>query len=271
MKSPVGITALLTAALRAEETKRADRLFEDPFADRLTGDDGRAAVEAYRTKFGQIIPIIEVRTRFFDDALLRAQAAGARQFVFIAAGMDSRAYRFAWAPGVLLFELDQPEMIAEKAARLADAAPRCDRRPIAVNLAQDWSAALEAAGFDRTLPTTWLVEGLLQYLEPQFVEPLFGRIDALSAPGSTLLYDVIGESMLHAPQLATTKQYMSELGAPWLYGSDDPKGLVTRRGWTATDADPSVLGNAWKRWPHPPAPANIPGIPRGYFLEAHKR
>ena len=32
----------------------------------------------------------------------------------------------------------------------------------------------------------------------------------------------------------------------------------------------SVPGNAWKRWDHPAIPADVPGAPRGYFVDAIK-
>jgi methyltransferase (TIGR00027 family) len=271
MKTPVATTALLVAALRADESKRADRLFEDPFAQALAGDAGRAALQSYRAAVGPSIPIIEVRTRYFDEALLRAQSNGARQVVIIAAGMDARAYRLAWAAGTRVFELDQPEIIEAKAEALTGIDPRCERHPIAVNLAESWESLLVENGFSREVPSTWLVEGLLQYLDGSIVERLFTKIDALAAAGSTLLYDVVGDSLLRAPPLEATLRYMRELGAPWIFGSDDPAGLVAARGWDAGVTDPSVIGNEWKRWPFPAAPAHIPGIPRGYLVEARKR
>lgn len=269
MDNPVATTALLVAALRAEESKRSDRLFEDPFADRLAGDAGRAALQSYRAAVGPSIPIIEVRTRWFDEALLRAQATGSRQFVVLAAGMDSRAYRLPWSREVRVFELDQPGMLDTKARALAGAAPRCDRRAVAVDLAGDWARPLETHGFSRALPTTWLIEGILQYLEAHVVESLFAKVDALSAPGSTLLYDVVGTSLLQAPPLAATLRYMRELGAPWIFGTDEPESLVAPYGWEAVATDPSIVGNAWKRWPFPTPPAHVPA-PRGYLVEAHR-
>lgn len=269
MDNPVATTALLVAALRAAESKRSDRLFEDPFAERLAGEAGRIALHDYRAAVGPSIPIIEVRTRWFDEALLRASAAGARQFVIVAAGMDARAYRLPWHADARVFELDQPGMIENKARALAGATPRCDRRAIAVDLAGDWSSALEAQGFSRKQPTTWLVEGILQYLEAPIVESIFAKIDALSATGSTLLYDVVGASLLRAPQLGAILSYMRELGAPWVFGTDDPASLVAARGWTAAATDPSSVGNDWKRWPFPAPPAHVPA-PRGYLVEAHK-
>ena len=62
---------------------------------------------------------IVVRTRFFDEALLRA-ARVAKQVVILAAGMDARAYRLAWPDGTTVYELDQPAVIAAKADLLAD-------------------------------------------------------------------------------------------------------------------------------------------------------
>jgi methyltransferase (TIGR00027 family) len=271
MKNPIAITALLVAAMRAEESTRADRLFDDPFAARLAGDAGRTALERYHAAVGPSIPIIEVRTRYYDEALARVQANGTRQFVIVAAGMDARAFRLPWTSGTRVFELDQPEVIAAKSEALAAATPQCDRRAIPVNLAASFYDTLESSGFDRNARTAWLVEGLLQYLEAMSIDRLFDQIDRLSISGSTLLYDVVGESLLRAPPLAATLQYMKELGAPWIFGSDDPTSLVAARGWNAVVTDPSVIGNEWARWPFPAAPPHVPGIPRGYLIEAQKR
>jgi methyltransferase (TIGR00027 family) len=265
--NPVAITGLLVAAIRAEESTRAERLFEDPFAAALAGEEGRALLARYRGN-GPPIPIIEVRTRWYDESIARPVENGVRQFVILAAGMDARAYRLGWPEGSRVYEIDQPEVIAAKGRVLADAVPRCTRVAIGVNLADDWPERLAAEGFDRHARTTWFVEGLLQYLERPAVERLFARIDDLSASGSVALYDVVGQTMLSSHLLTATKQTMVELGAPWLFGTDEPAALLAS--WNAVVTEPAVVGNAWKRWPFPPVPAHIPGIPRGYFVEATK-
>jgi hypothetical protein len=38
----------------------------------------------------------------------------------------------------------------------------------------------------------------------------------------------------------------------------------------ATITDVAVPGNKWKRFADPPAPADVPNAPRGYFVEAVK-
>ncbi len=57
---------------------------------------------------------------------------------------------------------------------------------MAIDLREDWPAALQAAGFDASQPTAWLVEGLLIYLPPDAQDLLFDLITDQSAPGSTV-------------------------------------------------------------------------------------
>jgi methyltransferase (TIGR00027 family) len=266
---PVAKTGLLVAALRAEETKRPDRLFDDPFADALAGEVGRSLLGLYRdSATSGTVPIIEVRTRWYDEAIARAAASGIRQFVILASGMDSRAYRLEWPDGTRVFEIDREEVMAEKARGLGSAIPKCRRVAIGGNLADDWTRELSSRGFDRAARTMWLVEGLLQYLEAPAVELIFERIDALSAQKSMILFDVIGRSLLESPIMAPTLERMREIGAPWQFGTDDPAALLG--GWKATVTEPAIIGNQWNRWPFPAAPPGMPGIPRGYLVEATK-
>ena len=129
-----------------------------------------------------------VRTRFFDDFFTGATKDGIRQAVILASGLDTRAYRLSWPAGTVVYEIDQPEVIAFKTDTLADlgAAPTAERRTIAIDLRDDWPTALREGGFDVTQPTAWSAEGLLPYLPPEAQDRLFDNITALSAPGSRL-------------------------------------------------------------------------------------
>ena len=267
--NPVGVTGLLVAAIRAEETRRAERLFEDPFAEALAGELGRETLAKYRAASAAPgVPVIEVRTRWYDDALNRALSNGLRQIVFLAAGMDSRAFRLTFPEGARAFEIDRAAVLEHKQRVLADVVPRCVRAAIACDLADDWTTPLERAGFDRAEPTCWFVEGLLQYLQAEQVASIFQRLDRLSASGSTTLFDVVGASLLASPLVASTLEMMSDLGAPWIFGCDEPGSLLP--GWQADVTEPAIVGNAWKRWPFPAAPPGVPGVPRGYLVEAVK-
>jgi len=55
---------------------------------------------------------------------------------------------------------------------------------VAVDLRDDWPAALRAAGFDPQQPTAWSAEGLLGYLPPDAQDRLLDTVTELSAPGS---------------------------------------------------------------------------------------
>jgi methyltransferase (TIGR00027 family) len=127
-----------------------------------------------------------VRTHFFDTFFTDAVAAGIRQVVILASGLDSRAYRLDWPAGTTVYELDQPEVLAYKSSTLAEngATPSADRREVAIDLRQDWPAALRAAGFDPTQRTAWLAEGLLMYLPAEAQDRLFTLIGELSPAGS---------------------------------------------------------------------------------------
>ena len=267
-REAVANTGLLVAAIRAVESTRDDRLFTDPFAAKLAGDTGRALLAAAMAEAGERSTTqIVVRTRFWDEALLRA-ARRANQVVILAAGMDARAYRLAWPDGTGVYELDQPAVIAAKAEVLADDEPRCRRVPIGIDLSDDWPSALRSTGFDPQMPSVWLIEGLLQYLDKGAVRTLFERIDALSAPNSVLLYDVVGQTLLESPMMASLLRSMAEQGSPWLFGTDEPGELAERHGWSAEVTDIAEPGNEYKRWFAPPTPMDVPGVPRGYFVEA---
>jgi methyltransferase (TIGR00027 family) len=139
-----------------------------------------------------------VRTRFFDQMFLDATgaapaatsvtAAGVRQAVILAAGLDARGYRLPWPHGTVVYEVDQPEVIEFKTRTLASigAEPTATHRSVAIDLRADWPKALADSGFDPTQPTAWSAEGLLIYLPPEAQDKLFDNITSLSAPGSWL-------------------------------------------------------------------------------------
>jgi len=194
---PEGVarTSLGVARVRSLESRRPDRLFDDPFAQAfvdaapgqapdVSGVDDDAARLIRWVAFFTVI-----RTRFYDDYLHAAVTdTPARQVVLVAAGLDTRAYRLDWPPGVRLFELDLPPVLAFKQQVLdaRGAVPRCERTPVGADLTQDWPAALVAAGFRTDRPTAWLVEGLLIYLDAAQAALLLERAGSLSAPGSRL-------------------------------------------------------------------------------------
>ncbi len=93
-----------------------------------------------------------------------------------------------WPAGTVVYEIDQPKVIEFKNETMAaiGATPTADRRAVAIDLREDWPAALRRNGFDDSQPTAWSAEGLLVYLPPEAQDRLFDNITTLSAPGSRL-------------------------------------------------------------------------------------
>jgi methyltransferase (TIGR00027 family) len=205
----VGYTALLVAGWRAvhavsqqplvrdEYAKYFIEASQDPFLSGVLANPGSSDDEtAFPRLYG-------VQTRFFDDFFCAAGAAGIRQAVIVAAGLDSRAYRLEWPEATTVFEIDLPKVLEFKARVLDDrgATPKARRREVAADLRTDWPAPLKAAGFDAQQPSAWSVEGVLPYLTDDAQTTLFTRIGRLCAPGSRIALGALG-SRLDREQLA---------------------------------------------------------------------
>ncbi|RFZ13945.1 putative S-adenosyl-L-methionine-dependent methyltransferase [Mycobacterium marinum] len=197
----VGATALGVAAARAVETAGANPLIRDEFAPILVSSAGPAWARLADPDIGWLdddphgqrlhrlgCDYQAVRTHFFDEYFAAAAGAGIGQVVILAAGLDCRAYRLNWPPEVVVFEIDQPKVLEYKAQILEShgVTAAATRHGVAVDLREDWPAALLRAGFDRDRPTAWLAEGLLPYLPGDAQDRLFEMITGLSAPRSRI-------------------------------------------------------------------------------------
>jgi methyltransferase (TIGR00027 family) len=224
LATSVGATATMVAAQRALAS--AAGLIDDPFAAPLVRAVG---IDVYTRLVNGEIPVSEesefdpermgrgmaVRTRFYDQFFLDASQGGVRQAVILAAGLDARAYRLPWPEGTVVYEVDLPEVIDFKTSTLTKlgAEPTAERRTVAVDLRDDWPAALQAAGFDPQAPAAWSAEGLVVYLPPEAQDALFDNVTALSASGSQLANEFVPDTAIFADERwRAHHERMSELG-----------------------------------------------------------
>jgi methyltransferase (TIGR00027 family) len=268
LASSVGATATMVATSRAIASRGPEPLLDDPFAEPLVRAvglapfvrilDGDLSLEDdpllnRKTRTEQMA----VRTRFFDDFFTGATASGTKQAVILASGLDTRGYRLPWADGVVVYEIDQPQVIEFKSRTLADlgAAPTAELRTVAIDLREDWPAALRATGFDTSQPTAWSAEGLLPYLPADAQDRLFDNIKSLSAPGSQLAtehvpdpnvftgerlkqisdrwrsfgFDLNAADLFYAGDRAVVVDYLTEHG--WQVDAHRAKDLYARNGF----------------------------------------
>ncbi|WP_052887823.1 SAM-dependent methyltransferase [Thermogemmatispora carboxidivorans] len=267
-KELIGPTAYLTAAARAFESQRPDRLFNDPWAASLAGHEGEKRFATVEDQGGSII----VRTRFFDEWLLHiANEQGLRQIVLPAAGLDTRAFRLDWPPETRFFELDQPLILDYKEAilKVHQASPRCVRIPVMIDLTlPDWETALLQAGFNPTQPSAWLIEGLLFYLPFEQSHHLFERISRLTASNSWIGFDAIHSEMIRSPRTQARIERLARSGAPWIGAIDDPVALLASLGWEATWVSSGRKGYEYGRavFPFIPQEGLTPETERLYHM-----
>ncbi|WP_063043177.1 SAM-dependent methyltransferase [Nocardia pseudovaccinii] len=191
----VALTAIGVAVIRAKESVRTDRLYDDPLAQ-LFVDAARRAyceIDGGPERWARLEAVADmffegrtVGVRLVDDRVAAAVEQGIRQIVLIGAGLDTRAFRMALPADVRVFEIDLPELFAFKEPVLtaAHAQPRCGRAVLAIDLREDWAKLLGEYGFRPDLPTHWVDEGVLGYLTHEHALHVVTTLTELSAPGS---------------------------------------------------------------------------------------
>ena len=216
----VGATALGLAWSRAQEQASECPLFIDPYAQMFVD----AAVErgwqlppAYMVeRIRTIGGYAASRTKWFDEFFVAAGANGIDQVVNLAAGLDARAWRLPWIDGTVVYEIDQPRVLAFKVETLRrhqgtpTAQPAATYIPVPIDLRDDWPRALRDAGFDASEPTAWAAEGLLPYLPASGQDLLFERIDDLSARGSRVGVESFGAEFFDPQYLARRRDKLRE-------------------------------------------------------------
>jgi methyltransferase (TIGR00027 family) len=266
----IGATARWAAAVRAAESSREDRLFDDPWAAALAGSEG---MEWLAGRPADSTLVMTLRTRYFDDFLLRVSSQeGLRQILVLAAGLDMRAFRLDWPKGIRLFELDQAEIFDFKEASLnslgAEAA--CERRVVPADLTRTWSESLVASGFDSRAPSCWLLEGFLFYLPNEAITAIIEQISDLAAPGSWLAFDINNSDMMTSPWTRTWVDMQAQMGAPWVGTMDDPESFLGKRGWLVSLTQAGQPDANYGRWTLPLIPTRAPGMPHNWFVTAKK-
>lgn len=187
---------------------------------------------------------LTARTRFFDDGVMSATAAGVGQVVILGAGYDDRALRFR-AAGVRFFEVDHPATQADKRRRLEEITGDVGPTLATADFRRDGvGAVLARCGHDADRPSLFLCEGLLVYLDRRTIVRLLADLRSRAAVGSRLLASLA----VHRPGLET-RAVLAAANArrrnggsePWLtiMPADDQVRLLTEAGWSVcgrTDA-----------------------------------
>jgi methyltransferase (TIGR00027 family) len=213
----VSRTSIYVAAGRAVGAREPDPAVRNPdyLAEKLLGDPSmldvdHPAVRALSLSYDEamqhidvvnIVRVMAVRTRFIDEALARAIAAGAAQVVILGAGFDSHAYRFQeLLAQVRVFEVDRPVTQALKQERV-----NAVLGTLPANLTyvpadfqhETLPEVLKRHGHDRAQRTFFILEGVTMYLQEEAVRDTLRFIGA-HPPGSSVVFDFVYRTMIDA-------------------------------------------------------------------------
>lgn len=285
----VGATALAVAWSRAQEGTSERPLFTDPYAqlfiDAAMDRGWRLPPKHMLERVRAISGYAASRTKWFDEFFIAAGANGIEQAVILAAGLDARGWRLPWVDGTVLYEIDQPKVLAFKSQTLAehDARPGVSRYlAVPVDLRQDWPNALRNAGLDPGEPTAWAAEGLLLYLPAEAQDLLFERIQLLSARGSHIAVESFGAGFFDPEYLANRRDQLRRMREA--AGTEDEKGpdiedlwfveertdvadWLAEHGWWVSAVEATELMRRYGRWE--PARVDV-AVPRTVFVEGKR-
>ncbi len=243
-------TALTAAAARAAHllVDEAPFIFADTLAAALLGERADELIGYHRehpthpilsAARGQVI----CRSRYAEDRLAAAVAAGVRQYVLLGAGLDTFAYRSPLAGQVSVFEVDHAATQSWKRAALAAAGIEVPSGVafIAAGLGTgELADALADGGFDFGQPAviSWL--GVIMYLDRPAVGQTLSVL-AACAPGTELiadymlpagLRDVAGDEYVELVGLAAAQG-----GEPWqsFFTPSEIAALLAEHGFEGAD------------------------------------
>ncbi|MEN6603888.1 MAG: SAM-dependent methyltransferase, partial [Bryobacteraceae bacterium] len=238
MADSIGSTAVVVAQMRAVESSRPDRVIEDPLAAELVAAAGIPGVDSVGLSTIQSVPMLSRiyaavvhRTRFLDDHLLDAIGSGCGQVVVLAAGLDSRAFRLGCA--ATFFEIDLENVLEFKEPVVATKELGATRRTVIAEDLTDksWTDKLITAGFDPSVQTAWIAEGILMYLTDTQNDALMAAIAGLSVAGSYLMFVTNGPGWLADGHSRQLKQAVDSAGFGFQSHLDEPENWLTRFGW----------------------------------------
>jgi methyltransferase (TIGR00027 family) len=238
-KSQSSVTADGIAVMRAIESEKpeGERICYDPYAKLFVSPAMLAVIKFFirigfdKVKGPDVIGYLVVRCRYIDDYLTSCIKDGIKQLVILGAGFDSRAYRFEQLKGrVKVFEVDHPatqQVKREKLMKKLGAIPEgVVLVPVDFNK-QKLEDRLRESGYDGSLKTLFILEGVVYYITAGAVDDTLAFIAKHSGKGSSVIFDYTLRSVVGGAhkrsEISSMKRYKAFSGEEIIFGIEEGK------------------------------------------------
>ncbi|XP_039001209.1 putative S-adenosyl-L-methionine-dependent methyltransferase MMAR_0539 isoform X1 [Hibiscus syriacus] len=155
---PLLQSAINSASLRFQETRRPDPLFVDPYAGCFVLPHTRMDLENKSKQYC-------IATKFIDDKLLRTvnHIDGLKQVVLLSDGMDTRPYRLNWPSSTIIFDISPKRVFQKATEKLNGIGAKIPRRCLLLHVpleSPNIQETLVMKGFNGNRPSIWAIQGL---------------------------------------------------------------------------------------------------------------
>lgn len=249
-------TAENNAMLRLHESMQPEneRICNDSYAEFFLPDGVidapnrneqiQQAITNWETHFPGVSNAIVARTRFIDDCLEAAIVDGIRQLVILGAGYDTRAMRFkVLKESVTVFELDHPSTQNKKLERIEKHLKEdlSHVRYISIDFSkEDLANKLFSYGYNETLKTLFIWEGVTYYIPAAAVDTTLSFISHHSPSRSSVIFDyfpsTVADGTTELTEARALCEGLSRIGEEIVFGisPDRINEFMQSRGFTVT-------------------------------------
>ncbi|MCP4719619.1 MAG: class I SAM-dependent methyltransferase [Desulfobacteraceae bacterium] len=219
-------TAMGIAACRAGESAKPEneRICYDPYAGYFLPWYFHAFrripfVLSHRRKIWRkrspgMLEAIVARVKYMDDFLLKCIDNGLEQLVSLGAGFDTRPYRIdALKSGIQIFEVDHPatqKVKKKKLKKIFGSVPGHVKFVSVRFNSQVLGERLRDKGYDKSLKSLFIWEGVVMYLTPQAVDNTLSFVRKNSGPGSWIVFDYIPDSVVSGPDAPVEGRFLKK-------------------------------------------------------------
>ncbi len=237
-------SARMIAGLRAQTSTYPRLNMHCPHATLVAGPHGELLANHLQEILPQLKDMVLTRSQHIDELI--QQVPDLKQVVLVGAGLDMRSIRHAAdLPDVTFFEVDLPEMIAER-ERVTKLLPHefSDRRiMLSANFKVDDLAHVigQHPRFDSAVPTVVIFEGCSMYFSASENQRIFRSfLELLQNPLSCVWSDFVNTAVVtgRTNNLHITRflEGMDSLGEAFIFGTDDPADWLESLGYNFVES-----------------------------------